>query len=67
MSEWIFEYEMEHELVLLSPREGQVTFGRSPAQQVPSMPLDLNFDLVFSRLGIGGLAPRDHVVEECRR
>ena len=67
MSEWIFEYEMEYELVLLSQRDGHVIFGRTLAEQMPSLSLDFNFDLVFSSLGIGGMAPRDHVVKECRR
>jgi len=61
---WICECEIGYELALLIPRNGHVTFGRGDAQEVPSLSEDLSFDLVFSSLGIEGMAPRGHRVDQ---
>jgi len=51
---------MGNKLAPLSLPDGQLIFGRSSAQQVPSSCFALKFDLAFSSLAVRGTAPRGH-------
>jgi len=51
---WVCAFEMGYKLAPLTLPGVQQKFGRGPAQQVPSLPCALNFDLGFISLAIGG-------------
>ena len=60
----MFEREAGYENALLIHREGLDGYGRRIAHKVPALSDDLGFDLVSGSLGITGMAPPGHRVDQ---